>query len=70
MAVALMRGGRTVPLARRIIPLITAAAVFALADVPAVVSLALVLTALTLLAIGEAKGQQHHLAAGGDSADE
>jgi low temperature requirement protein LtrA len=70
MAVALMRGGRTVPLARRIIPLITAAAVFALADVPAVVSLALVLTALTLLAIAEAKGQQLHLAAGVDSAAE
>jgi low temperature requirement protein LtrA len=53
MAVALTRGGRPVPLVRRLLTPITAAAVMLLADVPAVVSLATVLIGLTLLAIGE-----------------
>jgi len=47
-------------MARRWLPVATAAAVFALADVPAVISLAVVLTGLTVLAIGEPVRQGHH----------
>lgn len=60
MAVALKRAGRRIPMARRWLPLGTAAAVLALPRVPAVISLAVVLAGLTLLAIGEPVRQRHH----------
>ncbi|HEY5547276.1 MAG TPA: low temperature requirement protein A [Gemmatimonadaceae bacterium] len=60
MAIALVRAGRPVPIARRWLPLATAIVVFALTGVPAVVILAVVLAGLTLLAIGEPVPQPHH----------
>jgi low temperature requirement protein LtrA len=42
MAIALKRAGRPIPMARRWLPLATAIVVFALAGVPAVISLAVV----------------------------
>ena len=53
MAVALTRAGKTVSNGRRWIPLLTAIAVYALPDVPAVMSLAVVVVGLTVLALGE-----------------
>jgi low temperature requirement protein LtrA len=70
MAIALKRAGRLITMARRILPLVTAAVVFALADVPAVISLAVVLTGMTLLAIGEPVRQRHHAQARSASAAE
>ena len=63
MGLALKRAGRPVPMARRTVPLLTAAVVFALPDVPAVVSLAIVLVGLTLLAAGEPVRKVHHVKA-------
>jgi len=60
MAVALKRAGLAVPMARLVIPPIAAAAVLALPDVPAVVSLGMVLIGVTLLAIGEPVRERHH----------
>jgi low temperature requirement protein LtrA len=59
MAIALKRAGRPIPMARRWLPLATAIVVFALSGVPAVVSLAVVLAGLTLLAISEPVSQPH-----------
>jgi low temperature requirement protein LtrA len=59
MAMALRRAGRSVPVARRWIPLVTAGTVFALADVSAPISLSVVLIGLSLLAIGERVREQH-----------
>jgi low temperature requirement protein LtrA len=63
MGLALKRAGREVPMARRTVPLLTAAVAFALPDVPAVVSLAIVLVGLTLLAVGEPVRKVHHVKA-------
>jgi low temperature requirement protein LtrA len=60
MGVALWRAGRQVPVARRWIPIVTAIAILALANVPAVFSLAVLLIGSTLLVIGEPVGQRHH----------
>ncbi len=68
MGLALWRAGRPVSIARRTVPLMTAAVVFALAAVPAVMSLAVVLIGLTVLAFGEPLKTQHHLEAKGASA--
>jgi threonine/homoserine efflux transporter RhtA len=46
-------------MARRWLPLATATVVFALPGVPAVISLAVVLAGLTLLAIAEPVRQRH-----------
>lgn len=59
MALALRRAGRPVPIARRWLPLVTAAVVIALADVPAPFSLSVVLIGLTVLAIGEPVRERH-----------
>lgn len=63
MGLSLKRAGRPVPMARRTVPLLTAAVVLALPDVPAVVSLAIVLVGLTLLAVGEPVREAHHVKA-------
>lgn len=68
MAIALRRAGRQVPIARRWLPLATAVVVFALPGVPAVISLAVVLVGLTLLAIGEPVGEPQHVRDRGASA--
>lgn len=60
MALALARARRPVKPARRWIPILTAAAVFALADLSAMMSLVVVLIGLTLLAFGEPVRQHHH----------
>lgn len=60
MGLALRRAGRKVPLGRRWIPLLTAIAVLAVANVPAVFSLAILLIGSTLLVIGEPVRRQHH----------
>ena len=60
MELALRRAHRPVPVARRVLPILTAATVLALAAVPAVVSLATVLLGLTLMVIGEPVRQRHH----------
>jgi low temperature requirement protein LtrA len=61
MAVALTRAGKTVSNGRRWIPLLTAIAVYALPDVPAVMSLAVVVVGLTVLALGEPVQPRHDL---------
>jgi low temperature requirement protein LtrA len=63
MAVALTRAGKTVSNGRRWIPLLTAIAVYALPDVPAVMSLAVVVVGLTVLALGEPVQPRHDLRA-------
>jgi low temperature requirement protein LtrA len=68
MGLALRRAGRPVPMARRLVPLVTAAVVFALPAVPAVVSLAIVLVGLTLLAVGEPVRERHRVKARSASA--
>jgi len=70
MAIALKRAGREIKMARRWVPLATAAAVFALSGVAAMVSLAVVLIGLTLLALGEPVRDRHHLKARDASAVE
>ena len=60
MALALARAKLPVTAARRWIPALTAAAVFALYDLPAMMSLVVVLIGLTLLAFGEPVRQRHH----------
>jgi low temperature requirement protein LtrA len=60
MAMALTRAGRRVKAVRLWIPFATAAAVLALADLSAMLSLAVVLIGLTLLAFGEPVRQHHH----------
>ena len=70
MSVALMRAGKTVPLARWWIPLVTAGTVFALGEVQALVSLAVVLIGLTLMAVLEPVRVRHHLVAREASASE
>ena len=60
MALALTRAGRPVKAVRQWIPIVTAAAVFGLADITAMMSLVVVLIGLTLLAIGEPVRQHHH----------
>lgn len=59
MAITLKRAGQPIPMARRWLPLATATVVFALPGVPAVISLAVVLAGLTLLAIAEPVRQRH-----------
>lgn len=59
MALALARAGRRVPQARRWLPLVTAATVFALTEVPAAISLSVVLIGLILMAIGEGDFRRH-----------
>jgi low temperature requirement protein LtrA len=68
MGLALWRAGRPVPIARRSVPLVTAVVVFALPAVPAVVSLAIVLVGLTLLAVGEPTRERHQVKARNASA--
>jgi low temperature requirement protein LtrA len=63
MALALMRAGRPVSLARRVIPIVTAAVVIALSAVSAVVSLGVVLVGLILLGAGEPVTRAHHVKA-------
>jgi len=63
MALALMRAGRPVSLARRVIPIVTAAVVIALSAVSAVVSLGVVLVGLILLGAGEPVTRAHHVRA-------
>jgi low temperature requirement protein LtrA len=60
MALALKRAGRPIPFARRWLPLLTAAAVFAWTDAPALLSLTILLVGMTLLTIGEPVGKGHH----------
>jgi low temperature requirement protein LtrA len=60
MALALRRAGKPVTLSRRLLPILTAVTVFALADAAAVVSLAVVLVGYTLLAMGEPVRPRHH----------
>ena len=60
MELALRRAGRKVHLARRLLPILTAATVYALADAAAVVSLGVVLVGFTLLALGEPIRRRHH----------
>ncbi len=59
MELALRRAGQKVHLARRVLPILTAVAVFALATVPAVISMAIVLLGLTLLVLGEPIRARH-----------
>lgn len=68
MELALRRAGKTVRLARRLLPILTAVTVFALADAAAVVSLGVVLVGLTLLALGEPVRPRDHAQARGASA--
>ena len=63
MALALRRAGRPVSMARRVIPILTAAAVIALSAVSAVVSLGVVLVGLILLGAGEPVTRAHHVKA-------
>jgi low temperature requirement protein LtrA len=60
MELALRRAGKHVHLARRILPILTAIGVFALASATALVSLTVVLAGLTLLALGEPVRPRHH----------
>jgi low temperature requirement protein LtrA len=60
---ALWRAGRPVSLARRSIPAITAALVLALATVPALVSLGLVLIGVALVAFFEPSSREHEASA-------
>ena len=62
MGAALLRAGRPVPMVRILAPLTTAIVVFALPAVPALVSLAIVLVGLTILAIleGDLRGTAGH----------
>jgi low temperature requirement protein LtrA len=60
MALALARAGRPVSMARKVIPLVTAAIVIALSAVSAVVSLGVVLVGLILLGAGEPVTRRHH----------
>jgi low temperature requirement protein LtrA len=59
MELALRRAGQGVHVARRVLPILTAIVVFALAAVPAVISLAAVLLGLTFLVIGEPVRPRH-----------
>ena len=68
MALALGRAGRPVSIPRRWLPLVTAAVVFTLSDVPALISLAVVLVGLVLLAFAEPVRERHHLKAKSASA--
>ena len=70
LAIVLRRAGRPVPVIRRWLPLVIAAAVVALADVPAVISLAVVLAGATLLAFGEPVRARHHAKAKSASTSE
>lgn len=63
MALALARAHLPVLKARRWLPPVTAGAVFALADVPALVSMTVVLIGLTAMAFGEPVRLSHHLTA-------
>jgi low temperature requirement protein LtrA len=60
MELALRRARKPVHLARRLLPILTAIAVFALANAAAVFSLSVVLVGLTLLALGEPVRPRHH----------
>ena len=60
MALALARAGRPVKASRRWMPLLTAVAVYGLAALPAVMSLAVVLIGLTLMVLGEPVRHVHH----------
>ena len=60
MALALARAGRPVSMARKVVPLVTAAIVIALSAVSAVVSLGVVLVGLILLGAGEPVTRRHH----------
>jgi low temperature requirement protein LtrA len=68
MELALRRAGKRVHLARRVLPILTAIVVFALANATAVVSLSVVLVGLTLLAMGEPVRPRHYAKAGHASA--
>jgi len=59
MELALRRAGQRVHVARRVLPILTAVVVFALAAVPAVISLAALLLGLTFLVIGEPVRPRH-----------
>ncbi|HEX6314532.1 MAG TPA: low temperature requirement protein A [Gemmatimonadaceae bacterium] len=63
MAAALRRARRPVAPARLWIPPLTAALVFGVPNVPAVMSLAIVLLGLMVLAVTEPLGSRHHLKA-------
>ena len=60
IAAALARAGRPVKTVRLGIPVVTAVAVFGLADLSAMMSLVVVWVGLTLLAFGEPVRQRHH----------
>jgi low temperature requirement protein LtrA len=60
MALALVRAKRPVRASRRWVPLLTAAAVYGLSDLSAVMSLAVVLIGLTLMVLGEPVRYAHH----------
>ena len=60
LELALRRAAKPVRPARRLLPILTAVTVFALADAAAVVSLAVVLVGLTLLVMGEPVRLRHH----------
>jgi low temperature requirement protein LtrA len=60
---ALWRAGRSVRVARRVLPVATAALVFALPEVSAVMSLALTLIGWILLDLGEPVRARHHIKA-------
>ena len=70
MGLALARAKRPVLMARKLVPLATAGVVFALTNVQALVSLAVVLIGLTLMAFGEPVRVRHHLKAREASAPE
>jgi low temperature requirement protein LtrA len=63
MGATLQRARRPVALARRWIPPVTAAIVFVVPDVPAVISLSIVLLGLMLLVLAEPLRGRHHLKA-------
>ena len=63
MELALRRAGKPVKMARRLLPILTAVTVFALANTAAVVSLAIVLVGYTVLAMGEPVRPRHHVKA-------
>lgn len=60
MALALFRAKRMVKASRRWMPFLTATAVYGLADLSAVMSLAVVLIGLTLMVVGEPVRHAHH----------
>jgi low temperature requirement protein LtrA len=60
MALALRRAGKGVRLARRVLPILIAGAVFGLAQGSAMLSLAIVLVGMTVLNVAEPVRRRHH----------